>query len=100
MIAMILWFLNIRHSGTLFGMRFLTLVEYVELIGKGEGYNSSHQHAKLKDGPKGVKKTFSMVLERFFLKCYDGGGENGITLKRIFEVEVSFSSQNINFPFI
>jgi hypothetical protein len=25
MIAMILWFLNIRHSGTLFGMWFLTL---------------------------------------------------------------------------
>jgi hypothetical protein len=29
-----------------------------------------------------------------------GGGENGITSKRIFEVEVFFSSQNINFPFI
>jgi hypothetical protein len=35
-----------------------------------------------------------------FLKWYDGGGENGITLKMIFEVEVSFSSQNINSPFI
>jgi hypothetical protein len=35
-----------------------------------------------------------------FLKWYDGGGENGITSKRIFEVEVSFSSQNVNFPFI
>jgi hypothetical protein len=40
-----------------------------------------------------------------FLKWYDGGGkygggENGITLKRIFEVEASFSSQNVNFPFI
>jgi hypothetical protein len=33
------------------------------------------------------------------LKWYDGGGENGITPKRIFEVEVFFSSQNINFPF-
>jgi hypothetical protein len=32
------------------------------------------------------------------LKWYDGGGENGITLKRIFEVEVSFSLQNVNFP--
>jgi hypothetical protein len=53
--------------------------------------------AKLKDGPKRVKKTFSMILERF-LKWYDGGGENGITLKRIFEVEVFFSSQNIDFP--
>jgi hypothetical protein len=33
------------------------------------------------------------------LKWYDGRGENGITSKRIFEVEVFFSSQNINFPF-
>jgi hypothetical protein len=35
-----------------------------------------------------------------FLKWYDRGGENGITSKRIFGVEVSFSSQNVNFPFI
>jgi hypothetical protein len=35
-----------------------------------------------------------------FLKCYNGGGENGITSKQTFEVEVFFSSQNINFPFI
>jgi hypothetical protein len=33
------------------------------------------------------------------LKWYDGGGENGITSKRVFEVEVFFSSQNIDFPF-
>jgi hypothetical protein len=33
------------------------------------------------------------------LKWYDGGGENGITSKRIFfEVVVFFSSQNIDFP--
>jgi hypothetical protein len=37
-------------------------------------------------------------LERV-LKWYDGGEENGITSKRIFEVEVFFSSQNIDFPF-
>jgi hypothetical protein len=55
--------------------------------------------AKLKDGPKRDKKTFSIILERF-LKWYDGRGENGITSKRIFEVEVFFSSQNIEFPFI
>jgi hypothetical protein len=30
---------------------------------------------------------------------YDGGEENGITSKRIFEVEVFFSSQNIDSPF-
>jgi hypothetical protein len=34
-----------------------------------------------------------------FLKCYDEGGENGITSKRFFEVEVFLSSQNIDFPF-
>jgi hypothetical protein len=34
------------------------------------------------------------------LKWYDGGGENGITSKRIFEVEIFFSSQNIDFPFL
>jgi hypothetical protein len=33
------------------------------------------------------------------LKWYDGGGENGITSKMIFEVEIFFSSQNIHFPF-
>jgi hypothetical protein len=55
--------------------------------------------ANLKDGPTRVKKTFSMILERF-LKWYDGGGANGITSKRIFEVEVFFSSQYIDFPFI
>jgi hypothetical protein len=40
-----------------------------------------------------------MILERF-LKWYDGGGENVITSERIFEVELFFSSQNIDFPFI
>jgi hypothetical protein len=34
-----------------------------------------------------------------FLKWYDGGGQNGFTSKRVFEVEVFFSSQNIDFPF-
>jgi hypothetical protein len=33
------------------------------------------------------------------LKWYDGGGGNGITSKRVFEVEVFFSSQNIGLPF-
>jgi hypothetical protein len=47
---------------------------------------------------KKVKKTFSMILERVFEM--DGGGENENTLKRNIEVELSFSSQNANFPFI
>jgi hypothetical protein len=33
--------------------------------------------AKLKDDPKRVTKTFSMIW-KMFLKWYDGGGENGI----------------------
>jgi hypothetical protein len=33
------------------------------------------------------------------LKWYDGGGETGIISKKILEVEVFFSSQNIDFPF-
>jgi hypothetical protein len=32
MITMILWFLNIRHSGTLFGMWFLTLAADLNLL--------------------------------------------------------------------
>jgi hypothetical protein len=39
-----------------------------------------------------------MILKGF-LKWYDGGGENGIISKRIFEVEVFFSSQNVDFTF-
>jgi hypothetical protein len=54
--------------------------------------------AKLKDGPKRVKKTFSMILERVFEMVW-WSGENGITSKRIFEVQLFFSSQNIEFPF-
>jgi hypothetical protein len=78
MITMILWFLNIRHSDTLFGMWFLTSTQpmfllsyplkakYVELIGKEKGYNSSHVYCQAKDGAKRVKKTLSMILERVF----------------------------------
>jgi hypothetical protein len=54
---------------------------------------------KLKDGPKRVKKIFSLIWKRF-LKWYDGGGEKMESHKsRIFEVEVFFSSQNIDLPF-
>jgi hypothetical protein len=50
---------------------------------KRKGTTQVMYMAKLKDGPKRVKKTFSMILEGF-LKRYDGGGENGITSKRRF----------------
>jgi hypothetical protein len=49
-----------------------------------------------------VQKELRKLSQEFwkgFLKWYDGGGENGITSKMIFEVEVFFSSQNIDFPF-
>jgi hypothetical protein len=63
MIAMILWFLNIRHLGTLFGMWFLTSpqqmwssyplkAKYVEVMGKGKGYNSSHVYFEAKGWSK------------------------------------------------
>jgi hypothetical protein len=42
-------------------------------------------------------RNLSQWFWKGFLKWYDGGGENGITSKRIFEVEVPFSSQNVNF---
>jgi hypothetical protein len=88
MIAMILWFLNIRHSGTLFGMWFLTSAQQLLLLilpSIGSAIVPSHS---------------SQWFWKGFLKWTDGGGENGITSNMIFELEVSFSSQNVNFPFI
>jgi hypothetical protein len=49
-----------------------------------------------------VQKELKKLSQWFWKWCskwYDGGGENRITLKRTFEVEVFFSSQNIDFPF-
>jgi flavoprotein len=54
---------------------------------------------KLKNGSKRVKKIFSMILEKV-LKWYDGGEKMRSHQKRNFELEVSLSSQNVNFPFI
>jgi hypothetical protein len=45
-------------------------------------------------------RKISQWIWKGFLKWYDGGGENGITLKLIFEDEAYFSSQNVNFPFV
>jgi hypothetical protein len=54
---MILYFLNIRNSGkqNMWG-------SWV----KEKGTTHVMYVAKLKDGPKRVKKTFSMILERVF----------------------------------
>jgi hypothetical protein len=109
---MILWFLNIRHSGTLFGMWFPTLAQQLFLlilpsIGWICGAHGYGERVQLKSCilpssmmvQKELRK-FSRWFWKGFLKWYDGGGENGITSKMIFEVEASFSSQNVNFPFI
>jgi hypothetical protein len=54
--------------------------------------------AKLKDGPKKAKKTFSMILKKGF---WNGRmeGRKWNHIKRLFEVEMFFSSQNIDFTF-
>jgi hypothetical protein len=78
MITMILWFLNIRHSGTLFWY----VVPHLDATNvpshptlslnmlsswvKEKGTTKVMYIAMLKDGPKRVKKTFSMILERVF----------------------------------
>jgi hypothetical protein len=48
---------------------------------------------------KELRKLSQLFWKGFFKWC-DGGGENGITSKRIFKIEVFSSSQNIDFPFI
>jgi hypothetical protein len=45
-------------------------------------------------------RKFSQWFWKVFLKWYDGGGEHGIRSKMISKVEVSFPSQNVNFPYI
>jgi hypothetical protein len=72
MVTMILWLLNLRHSGTLFGVCFLTSTQqiflflsyplkakYVELMGKDKGYNSSHVYCQVKGWYKKSYKIFS-----------------------------------------
>jgi hypothetical protein len=71
----------------------------VELMGKEKGYNSRHVCCQAKGWSKKSQEN-SQLFWKGFLKWYDGGGDNEITSKMIFKVEVSFSSQNVNFPFI
>jgi hypothetical protein len=53
--------------------------------------------AKLKDGPKRVKKIFSMILERVF-KMVWWRGRKWNHIKKSFWSWSVFSSQNIDFP--
>jgi hypothetical protein len=74
---MILWFFNIRHSGTLFvvphfgstNVPFHPTLQRLNMWSswvKRKGTTQVLYIAKLKDGPKRGKKTFSMILEMFF----------------------------------
>jgi hypothetical protein len=71
---MILWFVKIMHSCTLFGRWFLTSAQQMFLLilpSKGswvkeKGTIEIMYIAKLKDGPKRLKKAFSIILERVF----------------------------------
>jgi hypothetical protein len=54
--------------------------------------------AKLKDGTKKAKKTFSMILERVFEMVW-WRGRNRITSKKIFEVEETVGAFFLHFSF-
>jgi hypothetical protein len=55
-------------------------------------------NAKLKDGPKKSYKNLLNDLEKIFKRVW-WRGRKWNHIKRIFKVEVFFSSQNIDFPF-
>jgi hypothetical protein len=66
---------------------------------KEKGTSQVMYIAKLKDGKKELRK-LSQWLWKGFFKRYDGGGENGITSKRIFEVEGFSPFKILTSPFI
>jgi hypothetical protein len=77
MVTKIIWFLNLRHSGTLVCVSSPWLnkcsfssyplkAKYVELMCEKKDTTQVMYIAKIKDGPKRAKKTFSMILERVF----------------------------------
>jgi hypothetical protein len=84
---MILWFLNIRHSGTLFGLWFLTSAQQLKsCILPAKGWSKKSYENFLND----LKNVFEMVWWR---------RRKWNQIKRVFDVEVFSSSQNIDFPF-
>jgi hypothetical protein len=66
---------------------------------RGKGTTQVIYIAKLKDGPKRVMKTFSMMWKRF-LKWYDGGGENGIIQKGFSKLKYFPPLKILTSPFI
>jgi hypothetical protein len=83
-----------RHNNFFFSSYPLK-AKYVELMGKEKGYNSSYVYWPSKRMVQKELRKLSQWFQKGFLKWYDGGGGNGITSKRIFEVEVFFSSQTL-----
>jgi hypothetical protein len=73
--------------------------KYVELTGKGKGTTQVMYIAKLKDGPKGFKKIFSMILKGF-LKWYDEGGEMESHQKEFLKLNYFSPLKILTFPFI
>jgi hypothetical protein len=81
MVTKIIWFLNLRHSDTLFGVCFLTSIQQIFLFhstlkklnmwSSWEKIRDATQvmHiAKLKDSPKRAMKLSQTILERVFEK--------------------------------
>jgi hypothetical protein len=68
MVTMIIWFLNLRNSCTLFDVCFLTSAQHIfifhpTLMGKGKGYNSSHAYCQVKGWFKKSMKLSQTILE-------------------------------------
>jgi hypothetical protein len=105
---MILWFLNNRHSGTLFDMWFLTSAQQLFLlilssIGWIYGPHGYGERVQLKSS---ILRSERMVqkelqkLSQWFGKGFQNGmmeGRKWNHIKRVFEVEVFSSFQNIDF---
>jgi hypothetical protein len=78
-VTKIIWFLNLRHSGTLFGVCFLTSAQQIFLFHptlkklnmwiswvKINDTTQVKHIAKLNDGPKRDMKLSQMILENVF----------------------------------
>jgi hypothetical protein len=112
MVTMILWFLNIRHSGTLFGVCFLTLAQQIFLFHptlKSQNMWSSLVKTKdttqvmyidkWKDGLKRAAKFSQMILERVFEMVWWRIRKWAHT-KRILKLQYFFPIKILTTPFI
>jgi hypothetical protein len=66
----------------------------VELIDGEKNETHAMYFTKLRDGSKRVTNFQNDC--KWFLKWYDGGGENGLTQKKEFEVKMFFSSKDFH----